>query len=132
MLEYTKRHRYLYQFSGDQHLFMGGAWIIDQEHHQLDLCPEVIHIDGNMNTNDEKYPLFTVTGKDRLGNFFTFIRAFLQNTKVWAFQWVFQVVFPSFILRKTLWRINIIISDGNSSEYTQSDSDIKEVMPYVL
>ena len=85
MLEYSKTHRNLYKLTGDQHLFIGVVWIIDKEQRQLNLCPEVIHVDGTMNTNDEKCPLFTVTGKDRLGNFFTVMRAFLPNTKVWEF-----------------------------------------------
>ena len=85
MLEYAKNHRKAYMLSGEQHLFMGLAWIIDSERQQLELCPEVIHIDGTMNTNNEKCPLFTVTGKDRLGNMFIVICAFLPNTKAWAF-----------------------------------------------
>ena len=68
--------------SGDQHICMGVAWIIDQEHCRLDICPEVIHIDWTMKNNAEKRPLFTVTGKYQLVNFFTVIRAFLPNTKV--------------------------------------------------
>ena len=85
MLEYAKRQRHLYKFSGDQHLFMGVSWIIDQEQCRLDMCPEVIHVDGTMNTNDEKCPLLTVTGKYLIGTCFTVIRAFLLNTKEWAF-----------------------------------------------
>ena len=128
MMEYAKTHRHLYKLTGDQHLFMGVAWIIDQEQRRLDLFPEVIHVDGTMNTNDEKCPLFTVTGKDRLAHFFTVMRAFLPNTKAWAFRWLFKVVFPSFIRIKTLLRIKIIIYDGDSSEYTQIDAAIKEVI----
>ena len=54
--------------SGDQHLVMGIAWIISDEHRHLELCPEVIHIDRTMNTNDEKFPLFTPNEKDHIGN----------------------------------------------------------------
>ena len=95
---------------------MGVAWIIDQEQRRLDLCPEVIYVDGTMNTNDETCPLFTVTGKDRPGHFFTFMRVFLPDTKEWALQWLFKVVVPSFIRRKILLRNKIIISDGASLE----------------
>ena len=74
MMEFAKRHRYLYQLLGDQHTFMVVAGIIYQEHCQLDVCPKVIHIDETMSTNDEKCPLFNAKRKEWLGNFFTSIR----------------------------------------------------------
>ena len=129
MLLYAESHRKAYMLTDDQHLFMGVAWVIIEERLLFDLCPEVIFVDCTMNTNKDKCPLFTVTGKNRMGNMFTVIRAFLPNQKAWVFRWLFSVVFPSFLSKRTLGRVRIVISDGDSSEYTQIDAAMKKVMP---
>ena len=63
MLDYAESHRRAYMLTEDQHLFMGITWVLKEERRALDLCPEVIFVDGTMHTNNEKCPLFTVTGK---------------------------------------------------------------------
>ena len=40
MLEYAKNHRKAYMLSGEQHLFMGFAWIIQAKWRRLELCPK--------------------------------------------------------------------------------------------
>ena len=61
MLEYAESHRKAYMLKDDPHLFMGVTWIIKDEMLSLDLCPEVTFVDGNINTNKDKYHPFTVT-----------------------------------------------------------------------
>ena len=107
---------------------MGVAWVIKEERHALDLCQEVIFVDGTMHTNNEKCPLLMVTGKNSLDNMFTLMRALLPNTKAWAFRWLFSVVFPAFISKCTPHCIRIVISDGDSSKYGQIDVTMKKVM----
>ena len=129
LLTYAQEHRCAYELTKEQHLFMGVAWMIDDECRRLELSPEVLHVDGTMCTNKQKCPLFTVTGKDRMGKQFIVMRALLPNQKAWAFRWLFSIVFPIFFSKSLLRRVNIIISDGDSQEYTQIDNAIKKFMP---
>ena len=66
LLAYSQVHWLAYELTKEQHLFMGVAWTIDEEFRSLELSSELFHVDETMCTKKEKYPLLTVTGKDRL------------------------------------------------------------------
>ena len=85
LLTYAQEHRRAYELTKEQHLLMGVAWIKYEECQRLELSPELLHVDGSMCTNKEKFQLFTVTGKDRLGNQFILFCALFPNQKARAF-----------------------------------------------
>ena len=78
-------------------------------------------------TNKEKRPLLTMTGKDSNGEMFTFLRIYLPNEKAWCFRWAFSVVLPRFF-PTTLSRVKFIMSDGDFTEYTQIDACIQNFL----
>ena len=94
-----------------------------------------IAVDTTSDTNNESRPLLTISGKDSNGKMLTVLCAFLPNDQLWVFRWVFRWVlnvvlsqmFDVTILRK----VNMIISDGGSQKYGQSNNTIKEFIPHV-
>ena len=49
----------------------------------------------------------------------------MPNQQSWMFRWIFSVVMPSFISKKLLDKVRIIISDGDSQFFTQIDNAIR-------
>jgi hypothetical protein len=54
-----------------QDVFLAVAWVLPAEKRLFQLFPFVLHLDSVEDTNNEKRPLFTVTGRDSMGNMFT-------------------------------------------------------------
>lgn len=113
--KYANKYRKAYKVKADQH-----AWMTDHEMAQFDKSPEVILVDGT-----EKYILMTVTVKDRYGKMCIVLRSYIPNEKKWTFCWLFSDVFPLLLPRLLLSRINIVISDGDSSECNKIDNMLK-------
>ena len=108
---------------------MSFAWVNPKELYLLEAFPEVVMIDTTEKTNNEKQPLLTAGGKDSNGKMFIFLRVFMPNQQSWMFRWVLSVVFPRLIPKHILNNIKIIITDGDSQEYTQVDNSIENVLP---
>ena len=53
----------------------------------------------------------------------------MPNLQTWMFRWVFSVVFPRLILKHILSKIRIVITDGDSQEFSQVDNAIESVIP---
>jgi hypothetical protein len=95
VVAFSEEHRNALKVSDDQDLMIGCAWLLPDEFRQFVLFPYVIHIDTTFDTNKEKRPLLTVSGRDSEGHMFTILRALLPNERGWVFRWIFQSVFPS-------------------------------------
>ena len=108
---------------------MSFTWVNPKESYILDAFPEVIMIDTIVKTNNEKRPLLTAGAKDSNGNMFIFLRVFMPNQQTLMFRWVFSVVFPRLILKHILSKIRIVITDGDSQEFSQVDNAIESVIP---
>ena len=123
--DYCIKHRDIMDLNSAQHLMIAIAWVLPKEKRLFNLYPEVLFIDITSDTNKEKRPLLTVTAKTALGSMFTIMRAFLPNEKTWIFRWLFSIVIPFSFPKSTLDRVRVIITDGDSQEYTQLDNAIK-------
>ena len=60
------------------------VWILPEEKRLFNMYPEVLYIDVTSDTNKEKRPLFTITGRTALGIIYTLMRAYLPNQTVEA------------------------------------------------
>jgi hypothetical protein len=129
MCKYATMNRRAQGIDDTQDVFLAVAWVLPAEKRLFQLFPFVLHLDSVEDTNNEKRPLFTVTGRDSMGNMFTVLRAFLPNQCAWVFRWLFQSVFPRFFGLSLLNRISIIVTDGDSQETTQLDIAIKLYFP---
>ena len=114
-----------------QHLMIAVAWILPQEKRLFYLYPEVMFIDITSDTNKEKRPLFTITGRTATGTMFTMLRAFLPNQKTWTFRWLFSIVLSSSFNRRAMLRCKAMITDGDSQETGQLDIAISQFFPHV-
>ena len=56
---------------------------------------------------------------------FTVLRAFLPSEQAWAFQWLFNSVFPQLLGKKALSDVKIMVTDGDAQETSQLDYAIK-------
>ena len=122
--DYAISNRNNRKLSDEQNLLVAVAWVIKSERRLFDLFPETVFVDCVEDTNNEGRPLLTMTGCDSDGKMFTFLRALLPNQRTWGFRWIFSHVLPTMFGSDTLKKINIIMSDGDSKEYTQIDSAI--------
>ena len=101
-LKYVNDHRISQKLNSDQNLFMAIAWVTPQEKKYFPMFPEVIFIECVEDTNDEKRPLLTITGRDDHGEMFNILRAFLPNLRAWSFWWICNYVLPNIYLIKVL------------------------------
>ena len=122
--DYAIDNRRNRKLSDYQNLLVAIAWVIQSERRLFNLFPETVFVDCVEDTNNEGRPLFTMTGCDSDGKMFTLLRAFLPNQRTWGFRWIFCHVLPLMFTNETLDKINVIISDGDSKEYTQIDAAI--------
>jgi MULE transposase domain len=124
--QFASEHRSGLAITNDQKLFIAAAWVSKQELRQFLLNPEVLHIDATADTNKEKYPLITITGRDMASTMFTVMRAFVPNERAWVFRWLFSVAMPQLLGPQAIKRIKLIITDGDSQETSQLDVALKE------
>ena len=79
--------------------------------------PECFMVDTTHGTNNERKELFTVAGKD--GNNFAFnaCRCFIPNQQQWVFNLLFSQCLPIFFGKTITSRINLLVTDGATTEY---------------
>ena len=80
VINYAFSQRKLLKAKNDTHLLMGFAWIIPDEYKRFKKCHEVIHVDGIIPTNMEKYIMITVSAKDRSGKMVTILQDFFLTS----------------------------------------------------
>ena len=118
---FSKHHREKMKLSKTQNLLISVAWVIPSEREYFSRFPEVLFVDATAQTNNERRPLLLICGKDAKGKMFPVLRAFLPNERSWIFRWVFNVALPTLFSKSVLEKVNIIVSDGDSQEYSQID-----------
>jgi hypothetical protein len=98
---------------------VGIAYGMPYELQQFVLFHISMHIDATTDSNKEERSLETVTSKDSYGHMFFVLHAFLPSKQSWAYEWLFQTMFPTLIGKDVLEKINIVVTDGDSQEITQ-------------
>ena len=89
---------------------------------------EVICVDTVSNTNKDKRPLLTISGRDSYGKMFMILRDFLPNERAWVFRWIFSIVMPTLFPLYILSKVKTIITDGCPQEFMQIDIDRENVV----
>ena len=117
--------------SNEQEMVVALAYSTPFEIRQFQAFHVVLHIDGTCHSNKERRPLILVTSKDNRGKMFTVLRAFLSSEQAWAFQWLFNTVFPQLLGKKTLSDVKLMVTDGDAQETSQLDYAIKRHFPQV-
>ena len=130
--EFTDFNRKAINCSEEQNLMIAVAWSLPEEKHNFKFCTEVIYVDCTADTNNEERPLLTISAKNAHGKMFMILRAFLPNERAWIFRWIFSTVLPNIFGELYLSKVNLVISDGDSCEYTQLDIAIEKYMPNTL
>jgi hypothetical protein len=64
MCKYATMNRRAQGIDDAQDVFLAVAWVLPAEKRLFQLFPFVLHLDSVEDTNNEKRPLFTVTGRD--------------------------------------------------------------------
>ena len=67
--------------------------------------------------------------EDSTGKHFFILGSFLPNERAWVFCWVLQNIMSTLFNNNVLHRIKLIISDGDSSEFSQIDDEISRFFP---
>ena len=130
--EFTDFNRKAINCSEDQNLMIAVAWSLPEEKYDFKFCTEVLYVDCTADTNNEERPLLTISAKNAHGKMFMILRAFLPNERAWIFRWIFSVILPNIFGELYLSKVNLVISDGDSCEYTQLDIAIEKYMPNTL
>jgi hypothetical protein len=100
-----------------QKILLAVAWCREDERALFNLFPEVLQFDVTFGTNNECRPLGVCIAFD--GNMKTFCpaKAFLPSQCQWVFGWFFGSAFPILMGRETLWRTQLLLTDGDSKIY---------------
>ena len=131
-LEHTNLERHRRPLlNNEQEMVVALAYSTPFEIRQFHAFHVVLHIDSTCHSNRERQPLVLVTSKDNRGKMFTVLRAFLPSEQAWAFQWLFNSVFPQLLGKKALSDVKIMITDGDAQETSQLDYAIKKHFPKV-
>jgi len=99
-------------------ILLACAWCSDEDLKTWHLFPEVLTVDTTMKTNNEKRSLFSGTIIDHNGKIQQVLKMFLPSEQTWVFHFIFSKVIPAMIGNETVKRIRIVISDGDSCEYS--------------
>ena len=126
---FAQKHRNELELKNNQKLMMAIVWVTEDEKRLFKMYPNTIFCDVTSDTNKEKRPFFTVTGKDTMGKMFTILRAYLPNEQSWIFRWLFMTIFPQMFPRNILQKVKFICSDGDPQEFTQIDEAIARYFP---
>ena len=118
---FIKTHWNAFSVQHNKSLFIGLAWVIPMEQKLFHHFPEVICVDTVNQTNKDKRPLLTISGRDTHGKMFIILRAFLPNERAWLFCWIFSLVLPTLFPSYVLSQVKAIITDGCPQEFTQID-----------
>ena len=94
--------------------------------------PYMICIDTVNQTNKDKRPILTISGRDTHGKLFIILRAFLPNEKAWVFCWIFLLVVPTLFSSYVLSQVKAIITDDCPQEFIQIDNARKTIFKNVL
>jgi hypothetical protein len=127
IMGYARSSREAMNAADDQDVLLALAWMIPSSKRLFQAFPETLFIDGTHKTNKEGRILFTVGLKDMNGNVNVVLRVWAPNERAWMFRWMFQTALPSLVGKDTCQQVRLIITDGDSMEFTQLDYAIDAV-----
>ena len=127
MMGYARSSREAINASDDQDVLIALAWMLPYGKRLFQAFPEALFIDGTHKTNKEGRILFTVGLKDMNGNVDVVLRVWAPNERSWMFRWLFQTAIPALVGKETCQRVCLIVTDGDSQEYTQLDDAINVI-----
>ena len=97
MHQFAAKHRHGLAINNAQKLFIATVWVSKEELWQFLLHPEVLHVDATTDTNKEKCPLITITGRDTASTLFIMMRAIVPNERAWVYHWLFSAAMPQLL-----------------------------------
>lgn len=127
MIGYARNSRQAIGATDNQDVLLALAWMLPSGKRLLQAFPETLFIDGTHKTNKEGRILFTVALRDMNGNIDVVIRLLAPNERSWMFRWMFQTAIPALVGKDTCQRVSLIITDGDSQEFTQLDDAISNI-----
>lgn len=107
-----------------ERILLGAAWIDQDGWKMFQKYPEVLFIDTTHKSNNEGRPLLLIVGRDSNGKAFVVIRIFMPNETAGFYRWVFLRCVPYLLGKEVLSKVNVIITDGDSQEFTSIDQAI--------
>ena len=128
---FINTHQNVFGVQHTKSLFIGLAWVIPMEQQLFHHFPEVICVDAFNQTNTDKHPLLTISGRDTHGEMFIILRAYLPNERSWVFHWVFSLVALTLFSSYILSQVKVIISDGCLQEFIHIDNTRKTIFKNV-
>lgn len=125
-IDYIRNKWKVLKLRKDQCLLVAFVWTTPFQKKLFDANPEVIFMDTTKDTNNEKRPLLTMTGRRAsTGKMFHILHAFLPHECGWIFDWILQEVMTSLFKKETLLKTKIIFSDGDSQEIDAIEDGIE-------
>ena len=68
-----------------------------------------------------------ISGKTGMNITSTYMRAFLPSQQQWVFQWLFDNEFPTLMGNKSLEKVQLVITDGDTNEYMPIIRSIRSI-----
>jgi hypothetical protein len=127
MLEYARESRTSVHAEDMQDVLISLAWVLPSSKRCFLAFPEVCFVDGTHKTNKEDRPLITMGIKDMDGKMQIVLRCWAPNERAWMFRWLFKSAVPTIFGKEGCERIRLVITDGDSQEYSQLDAAIAAV-----
>ena len=91
--------------------------------------PSVLKMDTTFKTNREGRHLYNLVVKDSNNKLTTVLRCLLPSVKGAIFDWILQQVMTKFISKDVRDRVNIVITDGDSTEINAVRNSLLNVFP---
>ena len=105
-------------------VFIGVAWVTDNERRLFNAFPEVSFVDTTSQTNNELRPLLMMCGKDSNSQPFVALRFIMPSEQRWTFKWFYEIAAPILLGRKACSRNSLGITDGDPNEYMSFTSSM--------
>ncbi len=103
--------------SDETEVLLAVAWATSAEIDKVSRFPEFCSVDVTEKTNLEKRGLFQATFLDGCGGTFIGMRAYLPNSQMSAFNWIYEEAMSHLFGDKTIERIQVVMSDGETALY---------------
>eukprot|EP00978_Attheya_sp_CCMP212_P038710 scaffold194612_cov64-Attheya_sp.AAC.3 len=110
-------------------VFIGVAWVTDQERRLFQKFPEVSFVDTTSQTNNELCPLLMMCGKDSTSMPFAALRFIMPSEQRWSFKRFYEIATPVLLGSKACSRNLLGITDGDANEYLSFESSIGKHYP---
>ena len=118
-----------YSTNQKKKVFIGVAWVTDNERRLYNTFPEVSFVDTTSQTNKELRPLLMMCGKDSQSQPFVALRFIMPSEQRWTFKWFYEIAAPLLLGDKACSRKHLGITDGDPNEYMSFTSSMGKHYP---